>query len=278
VNDDNFFIHTIFYDKQTRQLVPAEHIPLDNSCGNKFTYEAEPIYEALSKNKFPENAWISFLSPRLYEKTKLKYRDLKDATSLLSNDTDIFLFSSHYDQATYWINPWIQGEAHHPGLMKLSKDLAMNADYDLNLETFISTLKTTVYSHYFLAKPRFWREWQRVVRIYMEMVNSSKTLMKLGTFHRGEISSIHAFVIERIPSMILANGGFESSFSVKLYEKQYPEFDAKGELLTKIENAKLQFIKDRDMRYLQEFKKLVLCFISRQDDHAKSLSESDTFD
>lgn len=272
MNRDNLFIHTIFYDEKTRKSVPAEHIPIDNSGGEKHFYEVQPIYEVLLKNNFPENAWVGFLSPRFFEKTKLKYRDLKNATSFLNNDTDVFLFSSCYDEATYWINPWVQGEAHHPGLMQLSMDLAKNAGYSANLETFVATLKTTVYSHYLLAKPHFWREWQRIVQIYMEMVNSRKELLTLGTFHREKITSIHPFVVERIPSMILANGGFKSSFSKKLYKKQFPSFDVNGEVLSKIEHSKQAFIEDRNLRNLQEYHRLVKSFISKQEDYAKRMS------
>ena len=271
MNQDNLFFHSIFYDTQTRASIPAEHIPIDNTNGSQYSYEIEPIYKTLAENNFPENAWVGFFSPRLYEKTKLRYRDLKDATSLLSNDTEIFLFSSHYELVSLSINPWVQGEACHPGLLKISMDLAKKAGYSVNLETFVSTAKISVFSNYFLAKPRFWREWQRLVRIYWEMINSSRELKHMGTLHREKITSIHAFVVERIPSMILANGGFESAFSPKLYEKQYPKFDINGELLSKIELSKQQFIEDREFRHLIEYKKLIRRFVFKQNAYDKGI-------
>lgn len=272
MNQDNLFVHSIFYDAQTKNSIPAEHIPIDNTNGSQYGYEVVPIYETLAKTNFPENAWISFLSPRLYEKTKLRYRDLKDAKSLLSNDTDIFLFSSHYELVSLFINPWVQGESCHPGLMKISMDLAKKAGYSVNLETFVSTAKTTVFSHYFLAKPRFWREWQRLVRIYVEMINSSKELKNSGTLHRKKLTSIHAFVVERIPSMILANGGFKSAYSQKLYKKQYQKFDIKGELLSKIELSKQRFIEDRDFRHLIEYKRLVSRFEFKRQAYERTIA------
>ena len=271
MNQDNLFVHSIFYDSKTRAGIPAEHIPIDNTNGSQYSYEIEPIYETLAANNFPENAWVGFFSPRLYEKTKLRYRDLKDTTSLLSDDTEIFLFSSHYELVSLFINPWIQGEACHPGLLEISMALAKKAGYSVNLETFIGTAKTSVFSHYFLAKPRFWREWQRLVRIYMEMINSSREFKDLGTFHREKITSIHPFVVERIPSMILANGGFESAFSPKLYEKQYPKFDIKGELLTKMDLTKQQFIEDREIEHLNEYARLVRRFIFKQTAYDKGI-------
>ena len=260
----NIFVHTIIYDENTLSSVPSGHIVLDNSAGTSELFEAPVIAQALIEKKFPENAWVGFFSPKFEEKTGVNLDDITQCLSFKSASTEAFLLSSEFDQAVYWLNPWLQGDAMHPGLMKISKVLAQASGYSFNLETQVCNLSTSVYSNFLLAKPIFWREWLRVYNIYLDLCLRNPELMNFKTTHKGVLLPIHTFVMERVPSMILNHSKFTASFSRQLYSKQFSDNNVLGQLLDQIEFYKNQFIDSGNYAYLNDYKKTVEKFIRLQ--------------
>tara|TARA_E500000178_G_scaffold174831_1_gene173869 strand:- start:147 stop:962 length:816 start_codon:yes stop_codon:yes gene_type:complete len=264
MSDQNIFAHTIIYNEKTRNSVPSGHIVLDNSAGIWELFETPAIAKTLIEKKFPENAWVGFFSPKFNEKTGLNLEKITQCQSFKSASTEAFLFTSEFDEAVYWLNPWLQGDAMHPGLMKISKILAQASGYRFNLDTRICNLSTSVYSHYLFAKPIFWREWLRVYNIYLDLCLRNPKLMNFKTTHKGEVLPIHAFVMERVPSMILNHSKFKASFSRQLYSEQFSDKSVLGQLLDQIEFYKNHFKDSGNFAYLNDYRKTVKKFIRLQ--------------
>ena len=170
MKNKNLNLYGIFYNEETRLNLDAELIPLDNTSGPKHLYESWPILNFLSENSLVETQWYGFLSPKYTVKTGLTRSDIEAGLARIPDQSEVFLFSSHFPQAAYSLNVWLQGDAIHPGLMDITQDLAFRAGYNVDLRRSITTLDTAVFSHYLVAKPVFWREWCRIVNIYFDMM------------------------------------------------------------------------------------------------------------
>lgn len=248
------YLFGIYYDNTTHGLVSEGFIPLDNTDGPKWLHEGYPIYQYLHTNRIQPDQWFGFFSPRFQEKTGLDIKDIDRALCEKSATADACLFTSHFDQAAFSLNVWLQGNALHPGLLTISQNLAENAGYRVNLKTELSSLNENVFSHYLVASGAFWAEWYRLTSIYFKMLNLSKTLTETTTIHRGKSIPIHCFIIERIPSLIFAAGKFRGSFDSKCYEKQCPEHSPKGMLLRAMDECKKMFLHSNEEKWLQEYR------------------------
>ena len=85
------------------------------------------------------------------------------------------------------------------------------------------------------------------------MLNQNKTLSETCTFHRGKSMPIHCFIIERIPSLILAAGKFKASFDPRCYEKQCPKHSQQGVLLEAMDECKKMFLHTNEEKWLQKY-------------------------
>ena len=243
-------LFSIYYNDETFNAIPAGFEGLCNFDGPCHLYEIFPIYKFLSQNRLLKDEWLGFFSPKFSQKTKITAKDIINSVNIANSATKACLFSSHFDLASLFPNVWIQGESHHPGLMKLSQTLAQKAGYKIDLARSITCLNSSVFSHYLVAKVDFWREWERIVSIYFEMVKSGDALSTYSTLHAGKQTLIHAFVIERVPSMILKQQSYKAFFDIELYDRQVSIATSQGKDLVKLNEYKRIYLETHDYKWL----------------------------
>jgi len=255
MNNSSLKLYGIFYDQETSKSIPKGMTPLDNINGPSWLFEAHPIHHYLSQSQPKDDEWLGFFSPKFAKKTNLSVSDIKGMFNKKCKNSDACLFSSYFDQAAISLNVWLQGDALHPGLLAISQQLANLSGYEIDLKTRINSLNQTVFSHYLIANGKFWREWHRVVTIYFSMVKSNSKLFQKLTPHPGELIPIHAFVIERIPSLILNSGALMSTFDFALYTKQFPGYSLKNVILKEIDHCKKMFSNTGNTVWLSRYQK-----------------------
>jgi hypothetical protein len=244
----------IYYNEITKAQVEPGFIGLDNTSGPSWAFEAHPIYEFLSTNILKlENQWLGFFSPKFREKTNVGAGELKNAVQRHVANTDVFLISSFWEQAAGSLNVWQHGEFHHPGLLEISQTLADEAGYDIDLKTSTTTFETAVFSNYLIATADFWKEWHRVVGLYLKNIKFDKKLRASRTEYLGGILPIHTFVIERVASMILLGGKFRSSYELDLYQKsnKFPPF--LNRFIIQMDQSKRLYCNTKDPVWLRRF-------------------------
>lgn len=192
--------------------------PLDNSKGPPEFREIVPIYSYLKEHEVSDSDWIGFFSPKFTEKTSLTGADIISEIEQSSDEVDAYLFTSFWSQIAFYKNVWEQGEYNHPGLLAVCQQLANRAGYQFDLLDSVSTLNNSVFSHFLVANGKFWREWSRIVEIYFRMITEDDSLFQASTEHVSESLSIHPFVVERVPSLILQMGGMRGKFCQKIFE------------------------------------------------------------
>ena len=227
----------IFYDQTTKESIPNGFKALDNCNGPSMFREGFPILKHLNENNFDEDDYFGFFSPKFHAKTNLNASDIYQMIEEDDRQSDVYLFTGHWNIAAMYTNVWVQGNRCHEGMLDICQDLADAAGYNLNLKSSITTLDQAVFSHFLVAKPKFWDEWKRVVSIYFNMICENPRLGSKHVNYRNTVMSIHPFVIERVPTMILLGGKFKTYCDKRNLDKQIP--DCNRDDLVQIDNYKL---------------------------------------
>ena len=247
-------LYQIFFDEHSRAKLSPGFIGLDNSDGPVWLYEIYPIYKFLGDNKSSlDKKWLGFFSTKFGDKTKLSAPDIRNTIELFGEEADVLLFSSYWYQVAGSLNVWQHGEHNHPGLLEISQLLADKSGYQIDLRSSITTLNTGVFSNYFVAQVEFWREWYRVVNIYLQLLERSKEIRKKTVPYQDKIVPIHTFVLERIPSMILLSKKFKSYSNPKHYHRQNPFGEGAVEFMLQMDHSKNMYLKTNDKIWLKLF-------------------------
>lgn len=240
-----FTCYQVCYNSATFGSCPAEFTPLLHENEFPDMYEVMPLMSAIAAHQWEDEEMVGFFSPKFRQKTQIKPSDVIDTINILGKENDALLFTSFPLNTVYFLNPWEQGEASHPGILELLKILAEYAAPDLDLMRATAPVSKSVYSNYFVAKKSFWDEWLRIVLFYMKTITADEKLFNLKTVYGDTEKSVHPFVIERIPTLILLNK--------KLKSEQY--FWTEGEFpLDRLEGY--DEVLKRGVAQLAELKKL----------------------
>jgi hypothetical protein len=209
----------IFYNEATRAAVDPAFIPLDNS-GNERPdwYEYWPIRRWLKAHpQLDESALYGFFSPLFHEKTRLAGREVV-AFASAAGAADVVTFSPHPDHGALFYNLFEQGANFFPGFLDAARPFVQQLDPDIRLEHVCNDARNVVFSNYFLARPRFWREWLRAVDLAFAQCEPPAS--PLGALLNREVAyskddgdtkpaQLKIMVLERIPSLMLAVGTWE---------------------------------------------------------------------
>jgi len=184
---------------------------LDNSANERPDwYEYWPIRKYLLNEALDENAFYGFLSPKFKHKTNLTAAQARDFVAAADEATDVVLFSPSIHNSCYYRNVFEHGEAEHPGLAGAAVRLFERIRRPLDLEEFISDSRNTVYSNYFIAKPRFWRAWLDITEQLFAIAETpddplGRELCARTAYRGARNVQMKVFVMERIASWILVS-------------------------------------------------------------------------
>ena len=160
----------------------------------------------LLNEHFEAGTYIGFFSPKFYEKTT---HDAKKVSLVLnSSNAEVISFSPYFDQIAAYLNPFFQGEAHHPGLMRVSQELTSYLDIDINIKLLVSDRTTTIFSNYFVARYEFWLIWFSYAEKIFHLCEFEKceltNALISNTDHAGKNTiPMKVFVMERLITLVL---------------------------------------------------------------------------
>ena len=251
---DKLSLFHIYYDQATKESIPDGFKPLDNINGPSMFREGFPILKHLNQNDFQEDEYFGFFSPKFCSKTSLNASDINRMIDEDDRQSDVYLFTGHWNIAAMYTNVWVQGDRCHEGMLGVCQELANAAGYDVNLQSSITTLDHAVFSHFLIAKPNFWDEWKRVVTIYFDMICKNPSLKSKHVNYRNTVMSIHPFVIERVPTMILLCGKFRTYCDKSNLNKQIPLDCNLGDDLAQIDKYKKLYSITKNPTWLKCYK------------------------
>jgi hypothetical protein len=204
----NIFIYQIYYDDKSKAELDPGFIPLDNSSNERVDWrEYHPIRKFLLANKLEDGAYYGFLSPRFGSKASLSSDQVKSFVK--ENDwADVVLFCPHFDQSSFFLNVFEQGELHHKGLMQAADDFFKAAGIGVDPKTLVNDSTNTIFANYFVARSDFWTQWFKITEQLYERCESSAAqvpeLLTTTTHRFVKEIELKVFLLERLATLLLS--------------------------------------------------------------------------
>lgn len=213
-----FIYYIKSYYTKPEDLDPALGV-IDNSANERPDwYEYWPIRKFLLNESLDDNAFYAFLSPSFTKKTNLRPSAIYDFVRREGALADVILLSPSLHLTAYYWNVFKYGDYCHPGLGELATKFFSRIGQPTDLEDLVTHSGNEVYSNYFLAKPKFWRAWLQITEQLIAFAESptdplGEELRKKTTYRGHQDTQIKIFIMERIPTWILARS---SDFTIRV--------------------------------------------------------------
>jgi hypothetical protein len=202
-------IYQILNHYTSRQELDPGFKVLDNSVNERPDwFEYWPIRRFLLNEALDEDAFYGFLSPKFRLKSSLSADAVRGFILEAGAAVDVVLLSPSIHNSAYYLNVFEHGEAEHPGLKHVAKRLFERLGLPSDLDSLVSDSRNTVFSNYFIAKPRFWRAWLAVnEKIFAIAETPSDALgeaLRTPTNYRGSSKvQMKIFIMERMATWLL---------------------------------------------------------------------------
>jgi hypothetical protein len=204
-------IYQILNHYTSRQGLDPGFKVLDNSLNERPDwFEYWPIRNFLLNEALDEDAFYGFLSPKFQLKTSLNSDVVRESILAADAAVDVILLSPSIHNSAYYLNVFEHGDAEHPGLKNVAQRLFERLGLPHDLDSLVSDSRNTVFSNYFIAKPRFWRAWLAInEKMFAIAETPSDALgeeLRTPTSYRGGSSvQMKIFIMERIATWLLTS-------------------------------------------------------------------------
>jgi hypothetical protein len=262
------FVHQIYYDEESRRQLDPGFIPLDNSTNARPDwYEFWAIRNYLKQNVLQDDALYGFLSPRFVEKTGCNSETMYSILQQCDAQCDAVLFSTGWDQIAYFRNAFEQGELWHPGLTELTQNFLHATGVKIDLANMVTHSGSTVFSNYFLAKPKIWREWLKYADAFFAFVENASSVDYQQDTTYGSVGAktyqtpIKTFIQERFITLILVQGRYkvfapDQSGFAPIFERLFKENAQTRKLLQCCDMMKQRYCTSGDLAYLDMYNRI----------------------
>lgn len=254
-------IFQIFYDDRSKSQLDDGFIGLDNvSAQVDGWYEFSPIFNYLELNSLADDVWYGFLSPKFKSKTGCDSDYVYDFLRRVPNEAEVAIFSPGWDQLSYFLNPWEQGEVWHPTIAQITEEFLVATHRKANLKSVVTDLTTAVFSNYFIAKKRFWMAWLDIAKDFKQFVGNhadyNAQLISYG--NPNNKAPMKTFVQERLASYLLASGNYVSvaskrSHAQPVMRRLFPYGEADRKLFLLCDQFKRLYRSTQNSAYLDSF-------------------------
>lgn len=255
-------IHQIFYDEESKSKVMKGFIPLDNSnYKDNGWFEFSPMLSFLRTTELEDDVWYGFLSPRFFEKTNFSSEYVINLIEKIGHLGDVALFPTGWDQLSYFLNPWEQGEIWHPGIQEKTQLFLDSSNFKINLKNIVTDTTTSVFSNFIVAKKNYWIEWKKISELFFNYEES--TISNSYTKYRNSTNKylMKAFIQERFASLILATGKYKTftpdiSTSGAIFSQLFPNDINTRRLLITCDILKQRYRQDLSEDLLNSYWKI----------------------
>lgn len=262
IGKDKVFIYQIFYDQKSKEKLDPGFIPLDNSNNLRPDwYEFWPIRNFLNSHNLEPDAWYGFLSPRFSEKTGLNSVFLKNILDNHAQNCEVLLFSYAWDQLSYFLNPFEQGELWHAGISEITQKFFDLSGVNININSFVTCCNTSVFSNYIIAKPSYWEKWLLLAEMFFNVAEQGD-IPEL-TYNTSYVSPenqtpIKTFIQERLSSVILSSSSFKTlsidqSMTGEIFTMLFDDDIGTRRRLQTCDLLKEMYLKTNNKEYLNVF-------------------------
>jgi len=257
----NFKIFQIFYDEETKKKIDPHFLQFDNSKVKDTWYEYSVIRNIFLREKFNDNTYLGFFSPKFFEKTGMSGKDVVDVISNLSSD--IISFSSRFSRIALFQNSFLQGEFYHPGLVTLAQKLFSKLKIFIELNQLYQDKSRIIYSNFFVAKYSFWKLYfeisEKIYKIANDKNSEIYNQINSYTIHRiKDVYQFKVFIMERLVSIILEKYSIDASIGLDFnkYLSNNPYEKVFFNIFQELDNLKSKFLKTKKIEFINLYKNL----------------------
>jgi hypothetical protein len=250
--------YQIFYNEATRAAVDPAFEPLDNLANERPDwYEYWPICRFFQDHpELDETAHYGFFSTHFRGKTLLHGRDVIGFAREAA-DADVITFSPYPCHGAVFTNVFEHGARAFPGFLEVITQFLDDLNPGFRPDMIVNDSRDTVYCNYFLAKPRFWQVWLRIVGRAFELAESGQSPLADGLrrpiSYQGKPTQMKIMVLERMASFLLASGAFTvrnyPPFAMPLSE----QFAGRLAEVEALDQLKMAFRQSGDGKVMEEF-------------------------
>lgn len=212
------FVYQILNFYTLRQALDPGFRVLDNTANQRPDwYEYWPIRNFLLNESLDEQAFYGFLSPKFKQKTNLDAAQVEALIRDADASIDVISLTPSIHNSAYYTNVFLHGEAKHPGLLGVAQEFLQRLGAPVDLGKLVTDSRTEVFSNYFVARPRFWREWLRVNEALFAIAEDPGDALgeklRAAVPYRARASApMKIFIIERMATWILnSDANFRAS-------------------------------------------------------------------
>lgn len=254
-------IFQIYYDDRSKCKLDDGFLALDNSfLKNDGWYEFSPIFNYFELNSIEDDVWYGFLSPKFKSKTGCDSTYVRQFLDHAPKKAEVAIFSPGWDQLSYFVNPWEQGEVWHPTIGQITEKFLVATQRNANLRDVVTDVTTSVFSNYFIAKKRFWMAWLEIAKDFKQFVTLNDEFNTLLVSYGSAQNQAHmkTFIQERLASYLLATGDYFTITSTRLLTRPvihrlFPHGDADRKLFLLCDRLKRLYRKTHNKAYLDSF-------------------------
>ena len=265
----------IYYDDASKAMLAPGFIPLDNTSNLRPDwFEFWVMLNYLREHELEEGVWYGFFSPKFPLKSGFDHAVIAETVARYGSEADVALFSPGWDQMAYFLNPWEQGEAWHPGLMAMSQQLLKEIGIQIDLKGLVCDARLTVFSNYVLAKRDYWMDWWQLAEKLFACLEKSAAehgsatdaalsqrdaYLANTTYGKGlRDTPMKTFIQERLANVLICSGRYkvvspDQSATGAILGKMFPGGPEVRYLLQTCELMKRKYCATGDPQYLRQY-------------------------
>lgn len=200
-------IYQCFFDESQKKYLDKAFIPYDNSkeIYSKSYFEHVPHKKLYKKNKNENCVW-GLVSWRWSQKINITGCEAIDFIKQ-HPEYDMYHFNPYPELKQRFLNPFVQGDSCHVGLMDYFKRLTKYLNLNINLETFVFEDFEVSYCLYWIGNARFWKEWfeflDRCMRITVSDSNLTNYMFNTKFQYREDFCTPFPFIHERLITLFM---------------------------------------------------------------------------
>jgi hypothetical protein len=217
--------------------------------------------EHLLQTPLDDARYYAYFSPKFGQKTGLTAAHCHALLAQLPATADVVLLSPFFDQSAFYLNIFEQAISHHHGLLPVFQAAVARVAPEVRLEALVTDQTNTVFSNFFIARPRFWREWLRINEILFAEAEANASdlgrgLNSVARYAHGPVQA-KVFMMERVATLMLATqSGWNVVVRDPLEAPPEPLFAAWQQELVRMDGLKRHYRQTGDAAALNEFRAL----------------------
>lgn len=203
----NLKIYQTFYSpEQYVHLEVNEHfIPYNNVKNEHPDLREYPIIKSILKENESYDGYLGVLSWKWREKTETSGD--KFVSWIEKNPGYDAYLMNPYIHTLFYDNAIIEGERHHPGMVKYFIALLKKLGYFLDVNSIIYPLNIISYCSFCVANKKFWNEMTSFIDLCIEVTKNDPDLnnymFNQKTEHQDKLCINYSFIIERLQPLFL---------------------------------------------------------------------------